>query len=77
MSLGTVQTLIQFTHNPRRSHLNVAFRVLRYLKLNHGKGVNVVKSNDLDLCTFVDADWQNLFLVGEVLPVSVFTLVGL
>lgn len=53
----TVQTLSQFIHSPRKSHLNVAFRGLRYLKQNPGKGINNVKSDNICLSAYVDADW--------------------
>ncbi|KAI3688864.1 hypothetical protein L2E82_46759 [Cichorium intybus] len=53
----TVQTLSQFMHCPRKSHLNVAFRLLRFLKQNPGKGIKVVKAELFDLKGYVDADW--------------------
>ncbi|KAI3753423.1 hypothetical protein L2E82_25475 [Cichorium intybus] len=53
----TVQTLSQFMHAPRKSHLKVAIRVLRYLKLCPGKGVLVSKSNELSLTAWADSDW--------------------
>lgn len=53
----TVQTLSQFMHSPRKSHLDIAFRLLRYLKLNPGCGVRILKSDSLDLKGYVDADW--------------------
>lgn len=52
-----VQTLSQFMHSPRKSHLDVAFRVLRFLKQNPGKGVKIVKSDVFGLKGYVDADW--------------------
>lgn len=42
---------------PRKSHLLVAFRVLRYLKNNPGKGIRIDRSKTLSLHAFVDADW--------------------
>lgn len=44
-------------HNPLQSHLNLAFRVLRYLKLSPGNGISVSKGDNLDLKGYVDADW--------------------
>ncbi|XP_023742003.1 secreted RxLR effector protein 161-like [Lactuca sativa] len=52
-----VQVLSQFMHKPRKSHLNVAFRLLRYLKECPGKGVVFSKSNNFDIIGYVDADW--------------------
>lgn len=40
----TVQTLSQFMHSPGKSHLNIAMRVLRYLKQNPGSGISISKS---------------------------------
>ena len=52
-----VQILSQFMHKPYKYHLNIAFRVLRYLKNNPGKGINIQKNDMFDLKAFVDADW--------------------
>lgn len=53
----SVQTLSQFMHSPKKSHLRLAIRVLRYLKLNPGKGINIKRSENLNLSAYVDADW--------------------
>lgn len=52
-----VQILSQYMHKPYKSHLNVAFRLLRYLKESPGKGIHITKNSSLDLVAFVDADW--------------------
>nr|KAJ0196275.1 hypothetical protein LSAT_V11C700361250 [Lactuca sativa] len=52
-----VQVLSQYMHSPRKSHLNIAFRLLRYLKNSPGKGVALTRSSVLELKGFVDADW--------------------
>ena len=44
-------------HKPHKSHLNITFRLLRYLKGSPGKGVSIAKSKNLDLMGYVDADW--------------------
>lgn len=44
-------------HKPKKSHLDIAFRLLRYLKGNLGKGVLILKNDCLSLVGFVDADW--------------------
>ena len=44
-------------HNPKKSHLNIALRLLRYLKGSPGKGVSFVKSKNLTLSGFSDTDW--------------------
>ncbi|KAI3781572.1 hypothetical protein L2E82_11589 [Cichorium intybus] len=53
----TVQTLSQFMHAPRKSHLKIAVRVLRYLKLCPGKGVLFSKSDEFLLTAWADSDW--------------------
>ncbi|XP_071727352.1 uncharacterized mitochondrial protein AtMg00810-like [Rutidosis leptorrhynchoides] len=52
-----VQVLSQFMHAPLQSHLNLAFRVLRYLKCAPGKGIQFVKGIDLDVYAYCDVDW--------------------
>jgi hypothetical protein len=44
-------------HSPRKSHLNLALRVLRYLKKSPGRGIYFSYSSDFKLSGFVDADW--------------------
>lgn len=53
----SVHTLSQFMHSPRISHFKLALRLLRYLKLNPGKGVFISKGDSLNLKAYVDADW--------------------
>ena len=38
-----VQILSQYMHKPYKSHLNVEFRLLRYLKDSPGKGIHITK----------------------------------
>lgn len=44
-------------HKLRKTHLNIEFHLLRYLKNSSGKGVCFVKSDSLSLIGFVDIDW--------------------
>jgi hypothetical protein len=51
-----VHVLSQFMHAPLQSHLKLAFRVLRYLKNAHGKGLSFCKGNEFGLNVYVDSD---------------------
>ncbi|KAJ0609721.1 putative RNA-directed DNA polymerase [Helianthus annuus] len=52
-----VQFLSQFMHNPTEMHLQIALRLLRYLKSGPGCGLLFKKSDRLDLVGYVDSDW--------------------
>ena len=52
-----VHCLSQFMHSPRKSHLSLALRVLRYLKKSLGKGIYFSPSPVFKLSGFVDVDW--------------------
>lgn len=47
----------QFVADPRQSHLEVAHRVLRYLKGTVGQGVLLPKDGGFELTAFCDSDW--------------------
>ncbi|GKD28484.1 ribonuclease H-like domain-containing protein [Tanacetum coccineum] len=57
-----VHCLSQFMHKPLRSHLEIALRVLRYLKSNPCKGVHIVRQPKASLEAFVDADWAKCLI---------------
>ncbi|XP_071704321.1 secreted RxLR effector protein 161-like [Rutidosis leptorrhynchoides] len=52
-----VHILSQYMHAPLQSHLNLTFRTLKYLKGSPGKGIHLVKGNNLDLYAYCDSDW--------------------
>ncbi|KAJ0454457.1 putative RNA-directed DNA polymerase [Helianthus annuus] len=52
-----VQFLSQFMHKPCQSHLDIALRLLRYLKQCPGKGVLFKKTGDFSVSGYVDSDW--------------------
>lgn len=52
-----VQVLSQILHKPTKTHLKIAFRLLRYLEGNPGRGVLITKSDTFELKGYVDADW--------------------
>ena len=53
----TVQTLSQFMHRPRKSHLEIALRLLKYLKQSPRKRIKITKSESNVITGFVDTDW--------------------
>ncbi|KAJ0703042.1 putative RNA-directed DNA polymerase [Helianthus annuus] len=53
----TVQYLSQFMHKPLMVHLEIALRLLRFLKLSPGKGIMFKKDSSLELVCYTDSDW--------------------
>nr|GEX34169.1 ribonuclease H-like domain-containing protein [Tanacetum cinerariifolium] len=55
----TVSCLSQLMHNPLKSHLKTALKVIKYLKGSPGKGINVIEgsASSIDLKAYSDADW--------------------
>ncbi|XP_035842124.1 uncharacterized protein LOC110922450 [Helianthus annuus] len=52
-----VQFLSQFMHSPTESHLQVALRLLRYLKSCPGRGLRFKSDSGLELLGYADSDW--------------------
>lgn len=52
-----VSLISQFMHDPRESHLQVAYRVLHYLKGTPEKGILFKRGNTLTLEAYTDADY--------------------
>ncbi|GKD41966.1 ribonuclease H-like domain-containing protein, partial [Tanacetum coccineum] len=48
-----------FMHNPLKSHMRTALKVIKYLKGSPSKGINVIKgyASGIDLKAYSDADW--------------------
>lgn len=53
----SVQILSQFMYRPCKSHLKVAFRLLRYLKNSPRKGISIFKSENCNFTGYVDVNW--------------------
>ncbi|XP_022876786.1 uncharacterized protein LOC111394991 [Olea europaea var. sylvestris] len=51
-----VQLLSQFMDHPTDSHLSAAHKVLRYLKNDHGQGILLSSSSQLQLGAYCDSD---------------------
>lgn len=47
-----VQTLNQFLHQPKQTHIEVALRIVRYLKKQPNQGVLLSSKNSLNLIVY-------------------------
>ncbi|KAK8624287.1 hypothetical protein V6N13_065635 [Hibiscus sabdariffa] len=54
-----VHTLSQFMHRPKRSHLDVALRIVRYIKRNPGRGVFLSSKSMCQFFAYCDSDWES------------------
>ncbi|XP_042484922.1 uncharacterized mitochondrial protein AtMg00810-like [Macadamia integrifolia] len=52
-----INLMIQYMHDPFSSHIEVEFRVLGYLKIVLGNGIQFSPSNNMRIDTYTDADW--------------------
>ncbi|GJU54138.1 ribonuclease H-like domain-containing protein [Tanacetum coccineum] len=52
-----VHCLSQFMHSLLKSHLRIAFKILRYLKSCPNLGIHIVKNYGMSLNAYSNADW--------------------
>ncbi|XP_039168789.1 uncharacterized mitochondrial protein AtMg00810-like [Eucalyptus grandis] len=52
-----VQTLSQFMHKPKQSHMNATLKVVRYLKKCPGLGILLSRKCDMRMIAYCDADY--------------------
>ncbi|XP_034684089.1 uncharacterized mitochondrial protein AtMg00810-like [Vitis riparia] len=52
-----IHVLSRFMHQPRKAHMEAAFRVVRYLKNAPGQGLFFSSNNDFRLRAYCDSDW--------------------
>jgi len=52
-----VSVVSQYMHTPHQKHLDIVYRILRYLKKNPGKGLFFRKNKERKVTIYTDADW--------------------
>ncbi|XP_019241295.1 PREDICTED: uncharacterized protein LOC109221285 [Nicotiana attenuata] len=52
-----VQTLSQFLQQPKRSHMEAALRIVKYVKSQPGQGILLSSTRNNTITAFWDADW--------------------
>ena len=54
-----VSVVSRYMHDPRAGHMDVVYRILRYLKSSPGKGLWFKRNQHLDVEGYCDADWAS------------------
>jgi hypothetical protein len=54
-----VSVVSRYMHDPRSGHLDVVYRILRYLKNSPGKGLMFKSHGHLNVEGYCDADWAS------------------
>lgn len=52
-----VSVVSQFMYDPKSSHMEAVYRILRYLKSYPGKGLLYTKKGNLQVECYIDANW--------------------
>ncbi|GKA86174.1 ribonuclease H-like domain-containing protein, partial [Tanacetum coccineum] len=60
-----VHCFSQFTHSSLKSHLKIAFKILRYLKSYPGLGIHIVKTSGKSLNAYTDVDWAKCVIIRK------------
>ncbi|GKE56873.1 ribonuclease H-like domain-containing protein, partial [Tanacetum coccineum] len=60
-----VHCLSQFMHSPLKSHLKIAFKILRNLKGCPGLGIHIVKTSGMFLNAYSGADWAKCVITRK------------
>ncbi|KAF3634292.1 putative primary amine oxidase-like [Capsicum annuum] len=55
--LNQKKVLSQYMHSPKTSHMEVALRVVRYIKSNPGLGLFMLAEASNKLTAYCDSDW--------------------
>ncbi|XP_070003269.1 uncharacterized mitochondrial protein AtMg00240-like [Nicotiana sylvestris] len=50
------QTLSQYLHQPKKSHMEAAIRIVKYVKREPGKGILLSSSKSEEITAYYDAD---------------------
>ncbi|XP_060172783.1 uncharacterized mitochondrial protein AtMg00810-like isoform X1 [Lycium barbarum] len=53
----SVQILSQFLHQPKKSHLDAAMRIVRYVKDQSGHGILLSSNSQEQVSAYCDGDW--------------------
>lgn len=54
-----VQHLSQFMHSPKKSHMDAALRVVKYLKGSPGLGILLPSTGSMNVFAYCDSDWAS------------------
>jgi len=68
-----VSVVSRYMHDPRSGHLDVVYRILRYLKSSPGKGLIFKSNGHLKVEGYCDADW--VLMTGDQLQ-AIASLLG-
>ncbi|XP_070012951.1 putative mitochondrial protein AtMg00240 [Nicotiana tabacum] len=66
----SVQTLSQFLQNPKKSHIEDALRIVRYLKKQPGQGILLSSDISNTVMGFCDADWFPAHIQENLLQIK-------